>query len=84
MSQRISSTYHRVLTPAVVSSPSQVVSVGALIDSGADESFMDWGLARKLKLCEPLTSPLEAKALDGRLLFKVTHVTQAVKLVMPY
>lgn len=82
MSRTVSS-HHRVLTPAVISSPTQVVSVKVLIDSGADESFLDWGLARKLRLCvSPLTSPLEAQALDGRLLFNVTHVTPPVKLVI--
>ena len=32
-----------------------------LIDSGADESLMDWNLARKLQIdCEPLARPIRA------------------------
>ena len=83
VSQTVSSTYHRVLTPTVISTPDQEVSVKVLIDSGADESFLDWGLARRLRLCvSPLASLIEAQALDGSLLFKVTHVTVPVKFII--
>lgn len=54
-----------------------------LIDSGADESFMDWRLAKRLKLTVfPLPKLLEASALDGRLLYRVTHRTEPLKVVM--
>jgi len=55
----------------------------ALIDSGADESLMDWGLAKQWGLqCTPLTQPLTARPLDGDHLFKITHVTELVNLMM--
>ncbi|KAK7926171.1 hypothetical protein WMY93_008481 [Mugilogobius chulae] len=44
---------------------------------------MDWSLAKKLQLTvSPLPKPLEANALDGRLLCRVTHRTQPVEIVM--
>lgn len=46
------------------------MTLGTLIDSGADESLMDWALAVKLNLkTELLSQPIEASALDGSLLF---------------
>ena len=42
---------------------------GALIDSGADESVIDWELAKLLNLkAIPLVHPINASALDGRLI----------------
>ena len=39
----------------------------ALIDSGADESLMDWGLARRLGIeSKPLAKPIQAKSLNGK------------------
>uniref|UniRef100_A0A8P4GD59 Retrotransposon gag domain-containing protein n=1 Tax=Dicentrarchus labrax TaxID=13489 RepID=A0A8P4GD59_DICLA len=59
------------------------VSLGVLIDSGADESFMDWDFAQKLNVkTEPLSLPLEASALDGSFIFKVTHVTEPVEVTI--
>lgn len=41
------------------------MTLKALIDSGADESMMDWGLAMQLKLKSKwLAQPIEAKALN--------------------
>jgi len=54
-----------------------------LIDSGADESLMDSGLAHELRLkTELLSSPLKASALDGKLLFHVTHKTESVTIMI--
>uniref|UniRef100_A0A671YIT6 Gypsy retrotransposon integrase-like protein 1 n=1 Tax=Sparus aurata TaxID=8175 RepID=A0A671YIT6_SPAAU len=53
----------------------------ALIDSGADESLMDWGLARKLGLdVELLERPVRARSLNGLELFSITHVSEPVPL----
>ncbi len=42
-----------------------------------------WKLAKKLKLTVfPLLEPLEASALDGRLLYRVTHHTKPLKVIM--
>ena len=62
VSRTLSSTYYRVLTPAAISTPDQEVSVKVLMDPGVS----------------PLASPIEAQALDGSLLFKVTYVTVSV------
>lgn len=55
----------------------------ALIDSGAEDNFIDKRLAEQLG-CEllPLTTPIQANALDGRLIAKVTHYTSPVNLTL--
>ena len=69
------------LTDIQVKHHAITVSLGGLIDSGADESFMDWSLAHKLGVkTELLPQPLEASALDGSFIFKVTHVTDLVEV----
>lgn len=72
----------RTLTKVKLCVGNQVVEQGALVDSGADESFLDKELALKLNLTLILlSSPVKANALDGRLLFTVTHCTElAVKM----
>ena len=63
--------------------PSQTVIYPFLVDSGADESFMDWRLAKRLNLrLIPLPKPLEAHALDGRLLCKITHRTDLIQMTI--
>lgn len=47
-----------------------------IIDSGADESLMDWGLAET----EPLIKPIKARALNGTELFIITHTTKLLEL----
>ena len=52
-----------------------------LVDSGADANFMDYGLAKRMGLPrQPLSQSLHARALDGRLLCKVTHHTPPVRI----
>ncbi|CAK6983400.1 hypothetical protein L3Q82_001622 [Scomber scombrus] len=59
----------------------QTVTHGVLIDSGADESLMDWSLARQNQVKTiPLTHPVTASALDGRRLFRVTHCTEPIQI----
>ena len=51
----------RNLMPIKVKHHDTTMSLGVLIDSGADESLMDWDLAQKLKLnTEQLSKPLKA------------------------
>lgn len=58
-----------------------LTSLQALIDSGADKCMMDWGLAEQLGLhSERLTSPTEAKALNGCNIFTISHRTETVEL----
>ncbi len=71
----------RRLTDVSLTSKSLSLRHQALIDSGADASFMDVQLAQKLNLTSvPLPEPINASALDGRLLCIVTHVTSPVTL----
>ena len=71
------------LVQAKLISPSLELLHPLLVDSGADEIFMDWRLAKQLGVrLFPLTKPLEASSLDGRLLCKVTHHTQPIQLMM--
>lgn len=55
------------------------MTLGTLIDSGADESLMDWGLARMLnRRTERLSQPIQASALDGSPLFRIMHKTEKI------
>lgn len=55
----------------------------ALVDSGADENFMDIILVSQADITtKPLTTPLDANAVDGRLLARVTHQTCPVQLII--
>ena len=55
----------------------------ALVDSGADDSFLDIDFARQAKIpLILLEKPLTANALDGRLLAHVTHQTTPVSLIL--
>lgn len=61
----------------------QSIQLSALIDSGADESFIDAALASQLDLpTVGLDQPLRASALDGRLLANVTHRTVPVHILL--
>ncbi|KAK7925711.1 hypothetical protein WMY93_008021 [Mugilogobius chulae] len=52
-----------------------------LIDSGADESFLDQEIIQQLGIkTQPLDTPLEAKALNGQVLARVTEKTLPVFL----
>ena len=54
-----------------------------LIDSGANESLMDEGLAKKLGLeTKRLERPVKASSLNGHELFIITHATEPVSLSM--
>lgn len=53
----------------------------ALVDSGADESFLDRGVVKQLGLDTVfLDLPLEANALNGKLLFRVLERTVILRL----
>ncbi len=57
-----------------LSSSTQSLSHPALTDSGADANFIDKDLASKLNLLFfRLDSPMSATALDGLLMYLVTH-----------
>ena len=53
----------------------------ALIDSGADESLMSWGLAKELGVnSERLAEPIRARSLNGKELFAITHINEPVRM----
>ncbi|MEQ2205914.1 hypothetical protein XENOCAPTIV_018163, partial [Xenoophorus captivus] len=52
-----------------------------LVDSGAD--LLDSSFAKRLGLLTGLPQPLEAIALDGKLLRRVTHHITSVTLTFP-
>ena len=53
----------------------------AFIDSGADESLMDRGLAKYLGLdSELLAKPIRARSLNGKELFAVTQISEPVHM----
>ncbi len=55
----------------------------ALVDSGADENFLDINLAAQAVLGkESLTVPLKANTLNNQLLAQVTHQTKPVYLIL--
>lgn len=69
----------RILTEVQVKHRYTMVTLGALIDSGADESLMDWGLAHKLSLkTERLPQPIEAGSVNGSPFFRITHKTEKI------
>ena len=73
----------RPVIQAQLITSSQTVNHPVLVDSGADESFMDWRLAKRLDLeLISLPKPLEAHALDGRLLCRVTHRTRPIQFTI--
>ena len=52
----------------------ETLTVGALLDSGADECLIDVTLARQAGIpLESMDTTLSAQALDGHLLGKISH-----------
>ncbi len=79
MSRAVTSSPSRPRLDATLVWHSQSLSLSALIDSGADESFLDRNVAMQMEIkTEPLDSPLEAKALYGLLLARVDQRTAPV------
>ena len=73
----------RPLLEAVLLWQDQVLPLSILLDSGADESFIDRELVLRWKIdTVPLPSPIETQALDGRTLTRVEHRTVPVDLLV--
>ena len=59
------------------------LSVSAMVDSGAEENFIDSGFASQVGIAlEQLPSPLDANALDGQHLARITHRTKPLELIV--
>lgn len=73
----------RMLLPATICLNELSLPLTSLVDSGAEENFLDSDLAQQAGLeLGSLETPLSANALDGRLISKVTHCTQPLKLLL--
>ena len=71
------------LFPVSLSWGLETLSVGALVDSGADECLMDVTLARQAGVpLESMDTTLSAQALDGHLLGKISHRTIPISLTI--
>ena len=61
----------------------ETLTVGALLDSGANECLIDVTLARQAGIpLEPMDTTLSARALDGHMLGKILHRTIPVSLTI--
>ena len=71
------------LFPASLAWGLESLTVGALLDSGADECLIDVSLAHQAGIpLEPLDTVLSAQALDGHSLGKITHRTIPLSLTL--
>ena len=71
------------LFPASLAWGLESLSVGALLDSGADKCLIDVTLARQAGIpLEPMETTLSAQALDGHSLGKITHHTAPLSLTL--
>ena len=69
--------------PVTLAWQGQTLTVPALIDSGADESFIDLQYARRVGLpMSPLRRPLPASALNGHPLGPITHRAHPITLTV--
>ena len=72
-----------ILFPATLTWDLQSVVVGAYLDSGADDSFIDHEFACQAGISlVPLDTPLPAQALDGHPLGPITHRTEPLSLTL--
>uniref|UniRef100_A0A3B4U1I2 ribonuclease H n=1 Tax=Seriola dumerili TaxID=41447 RepID=A0A3B4U1I2_SERDU len=79
----VSGPVSRNLTSIKVTHNTTVIELNVLIDSGADESLMDWGIAKRLGLkTKTLSQPIQASALNGTALFFITHITEPATLTV--
>ena len=69
--------------PVTITWADQTLSIGALIDSGADDNLIDSEFAVQSGIpLVPLPSPLSVQALNGNYLGKVTHQTTSLSLAI--
>ena len=72
-----------ILFPVSLAWGLETLSVGALLDSGADECLIDVTLARQAGIpLEPMDTTLSVQALDGHLLGKISHRTISLSLYL--
>ena len=73
----------RHLLEAVLLWRDQTLPLSILLDSGADDSFIDLDLVKRLQIATiPLDLPIETQALDGRTLTRVERRTVPLNLLV--
>lgn len=73
----------RLLLPATLCFKSLSLPLQVLVDSGAEEIFIDEEVARQCELpLQPLPNPITARALNGSFLAEVTHHTVRVMVML--
>lgn len=83
VSQTSPSSSARITVPSCLLWGRESLPLKVLIDSGADESFIHDELATQLNLpLEPLSTPRNVTALDGRLIAQVKFRTVPVTLII--
>ena len=79
--RRDSATHIQV--PVMLKLNRQSYPLEALIDSGAEESFLDQEVIKRLGIAtQPLEPPLAVAALNGRSLPRITRVTEPINLLV--
>ena len=69
--------------PVTLSCSNLTLSIGAFIDSGADDCFIDLEFVKQAGISlTPLPQPLSVQALNGNFLDRVTHETEPVTLTV--
>ena len=69
--------------PVVISCSNQSLTVGAMIDSGADDNFIDYDFAKQTGLkISPLPRAFNVHGLNGNFLGKITHEIEPVSLTL--
>ncbi|CAK6981241.1 uncharacterized protein LOC108874699, partial [Scomber scombrus] len=79
----MTSSSNRVQLPGLIHQTQRTLPVGVLIDSGADDNFIDINFVREhnLSVCQ-LDQPKRIVAIDGHPIYSVTHKTQPIKLTL--
>lgn len=76
-------SHPRLTLPAKLMIQTAIHPLSALIDSGAEQSFIDISLATKLNVATTaLPNPLRVSALSGQRLPDITHITEPLSLTL--
>ena len=79
----VSAPSNRIQLKGTVSWSQVSLPLQVLVDSGADDNFIDSDFVLQSDLpTEPLPEPKDVFALDGKLLVRVTHRTAPVSLLL--
>ncbi|KAJ8332896.1 hypothetical protein SKAU_G00417920 [Synaphobranchus kaupii] len=81
--EKISKSDTRPNLIATIMLPEREVQVSVLIDSGADANLIDEVMVRDLDIPTlPLPHTENARSLDGKIFYKMTHITEPIQLII--